>query len=71
MPRPDPPRSQYEATADVLVDRIVALGPVILNLDSPWGLFKIEGFDCSDIEPSLAQASGALAKAQDILRRHP
>lgn len=57
----------YEDTADVLTQRIVAIGPDILNIDDPWQLFKVSGFDCSDLNPSLAQASFALAKAQTIL----
>lgn len=58
----------YEQTADALVQRIVALGPQVLALDSPWGLFKIEGFTCDDIGPSLAQAAWSLEKAKTILR---
>ncbi len=60
-------RHFYEATADELTRRIVALGPLILNLNSPWELFKVDGFTCSDLGPSLAQASYALANAQRLL----
>ena len=54
----------YESTADVLVERIAALGPQILAIDDPWTLFKVEGFKCSDLEPSLFQASWALEVAK-------
>lgn len=60
---------QYELTADELTRRIVALGPQVLDLESPWKLFKVEGFHCDDIGPTLAQAQWALAKAQSILRQ--
>jgi hypothetical protein len=59
----------YEKTAETLVDRIVALipeHPEILDLDSPWGLFKVPGFACEDLGPSMAQASFALGKAKAI-----
>lgn len=59
--------NQYASTADRLVDRIVALipsHPEILALESPWGLFKVDGFKCDDIGPSLAQAAWALSKAK-------
>lgn len=61
----------YESTAQELKRRITALipsHPEILDLDSPWGLFKIDGFDCGDLEPSLAQASVALAHAKTEYR---
>ncbi len=54
----------YATTAELLTDRIAALGPVILTIDSPWALFKIDGFNCKDLEPTLYQASFALAKAK-------
>jgi hypothetical protein len=57
----------YEETANVLVRRIEALvpeHPEILNLDSAWGLFKIPGFKCDDLQPSLAQASWALGSVR-------
>lgn len=57
----------YESTADELVRRIAALIPThpeILQFDSPWPLFKVPGFKCDDIGPSLAQVSWALRKAQ-------
>lgn len=57
----------YASTAERLVERILALipeRPEILTLTSPWGLFKVPGFDCSDLDPSLAQAGYALAEAK-------
>lgn len=57
----------YVAAAERLVERILALIPTrpeILTLDSPWGLFKVPGFECSDLDPSLAQAGWALAEAK-------
>jgi len=57
---------QYSNTADLLVERIKALipeHPQILEMKEPWDLFKVSGFDCDDLGPSLFQASWALAKA--------
>lgn len=62
----------YEAVADALTERIVALmqaHPEVADLRDPWALFKVPGFDVSDLQPSLAQASFALAKAQEKYRR--
>jgi hypothetical protein len=58
----------YERTCDELTQRIVALGPCILELTDAWQLFKVSGFECRDLQPSMAQADGALAKAQSILK---
>lgn len=61
----------YGGTANLLRDRIAALIPAhpeILQMVEPWGLFKVEGFHCDDIAPSLAQASWALAAAQSMYR---
>lgn len=57
----------YASTAETLCDRIFVLipeNPQILYLDGPWAMFKIPGFDCDDLNPSLAQACGALGKAK-------
>jgi hypothetical protein len=59
----------YVATADALTNRIVALGLQVLAIDSPWALFKVDGFRCDDLAPSFAQAQFALVKAQAILRQ--
>jgi len=56
----------YVSTADELVNRISALipsRPEILKIENPFELFKVEGFKCDDLQPSLAQASWALSKA--------
>jgi hypothetical protein len=58
----------YAETCDELTRRIVALGPQVLTLTDAWQLFKVPGFECGDLQPSMAQADGALAKAQAILR---
>ncbi|HDZ25067.1 hypothetical protein LCGC14_1555360 [marine sediment metagenome] len=59
----------YESTGNELRDRILALipdHPEILTLDSCWDLFKVSGFDCRDLQPSLAQAGWALTSARCI-----
>jgi hypothetical protein len=58
----------YESIADALTERIVALGPRILDIEDAWGLFKVEGFKCDDLAPSLYQAQFALGKAKAIVR---
>jgi hypothetical protein len=60
-------RASYEKTADALVDRIIALGPQVLAVTDAWALFKIKGFTCEDLQPSLAQADWALMKAKQKL----
>jgi hypothetical protein len=59
----------YESTATALVDRISALMPThpeILRMDSAWDLFKVPGFKCDDLQPSLAQARAALSLAKHL-----
>ena len=61
----------YEQTANTLRDRIVALipdHPEIMDMESPWDLFKVDGFDCGDLAPSLYQAGYALAAAKAIVK---
>lgn len=56
-----------ESIASKLKDRILALipdRPEILTLNSAWDLLKIEGFDCGDMGPRLAQAEWALEQAK-------
>lgn len=63
------PADSYASTADQLVERIVALIPThpeILRMNSAWDLFTVPGFECSDLQPSLYQASWALSKARSI-----
>jgi hypothetical protein len=57
----------YTNAANELVGRILKLIPAhpeILIMDGAWDLFKVEGFKCDDLEPTLAQANWALAKAK-------
>ena len=64
----------YTETADELVRRIEALIPMhheIMSLTSPWDLFKVPGFKCDDLGPSLAQASAALYEAKRRARKGP
>lgn len=59
----------YTAPAEKLTKRILALipsHPEIMTLESPFDLFKIDGFKCDDLDPSLAQASWALGKARKL-----
>lgn len=66
------PEQNYSQTADELTNRIIALiptNPNILKLDSPWDLFKVDGFKCDDIGPSLFQAQWSLAKAKTIYNK--
>ena len=63
--------TMYETTARSLVERIVRLipaNPQIMQMKSAWDLFGVSGFDCADLQPSLFQASWALAKAKDVYR---
>ncbi len=64
--------SAYSAAAETLVGRILALvpkNPQIMAFESVWDLFKVPGFKCDDIGPSLAQASWALAEAKRRYRK--
>lgn len=65
----NPIEAAYTATADELTKRILALIPAhpeIMTIESPFDLFKIDGFKCDDIGPSLAQAGWALGKARQL-----
>lgn len=60
---------QYASTADALVQRILDVAktqPQILELTSPWDMFKVPGFKCDDLAPSLFQASWALGRAKAL-----
>ena len=65
----------YESTADELVKRIAKLipaNPHILKMETPWELFKVNGFKCDDLAPSMFQAGWALRKAvQDYKEPSP
>lgn len=57
----------YASVGHELRDRIVALipdHPEILDLESCWDLFNVDGFKCDDLQPSMAQAGWALAAAK-------
>ena len=59
----------YVKTADLMVERIRTVArtqPQILKLSDPWDMFKVPGFKCDDLEPSLFQASWALSKAKEL-----
>jgi len=59
----------YESTANELSARILRLideNPEIINMESAWDLFQVDGFDCSDLQPSLAQAGWALREAKRL-----
>jgi hypothetical protein len=63
----DPLTEAYESAAQELKRRILALipaNPQILTMESPFALFKVPGFVCDDLNPSLAQAAAALAAAR-------
>jgi len=63
--------NEYVEVADTLTDRILKLipdNPSILDMDDAWGLFKVEGFESNDLQPSLYQASFALAKAKQLYK---
>lgn len=54
--------------AQPMVDRILALIPMhpeILEFSSPFRLFDIPEFSCSDLNPTLAQAWNALVTAKE------
>jgi hypothetical protein len=59
--------NMYSSTAECLKDRILSLipdNPDILKIDSAWDLFKINDFNCDDLQPSAFQAQWALTKAK-------
>ena len=57
----------YEDAGQELKRRIKALipeHPEIMEMRGPWGLFKVPGFRCDDLEPSMAMADAALDLAR-------
>ena len=63
----------YDGTANELAKRITKLipdHPEILKLETPWGLFKVPGFKCDDLAPSMFQAGWALRKAVQDYKGH-
>ena len=62
----------YEATANELRDRILALIPThpeILDMTSAFDLFRVEGFKCNDLQPSMGQAMFAMESAKRAFRK--
>lgn len=61
----------YAATCEKLLERVRALGKEkpaeVLACRDAWGLFAL-GLECSDLEPSAAQASACLARVKAELR---
>ncbi len=61
--------TSYEDVADEIVRRILALIPThpeILDMQDVWKLFKVDGFKCDDLQPSMYQAMWALSRAKQI-----
>lgn len=57
----------YEEAGQELKRRIMALipdHPEIMDLPDPWGLFKVPGFECGDLQPSYAMAGAAMDEAR-------
>lgn len=57
----------YEQTYSELERRIDALvpeHPEVLDLKEAFDLFKVPGFKCDDLQPSLCQAMLALQRVQ-------
>jgi len=62
----------YMTATDELTNRILKLipdHPEIMALESPFDLFKVAGFDCKDLDPSLMQASFALSNARALYKQ--
>lgn len=56
----------YESTGNILADRILKLipeHPEILTIEGAFDMFKVEGFYCDDLQPSLGQATWAIGRA--------
>lgn len=59
-------RAAYFATCEELSRRIEAAlrrNPGV-EIKSPWDVLDLPGFDCSDLEPTYAQAAFALLEAR-------
>lgn len=66
--------AEYEACANALVDRILALIPAhpeILEMTDPFELCKLNDFIYADLQPSLFQAQWALKRAQRLHHDRP
>lgn len=63
------PEQDYEGTANALVLRMLEsllAHPEAANGDV-WGMLKVPGFRCDDLQPSMFQAGWAFAKAKKML----
>lgn len=59
----------YVETTNKLTERILELIPThpeILSFESPWELFKVDGFKSNDLDPSFMQADFALQAARKL-----
>lgn len=59
--------NRYDGVVGALADQIRALLPLqpqVLQLEDPWGLFRVPGFNCEAFNPSLEQATWALRIVQ-------
>lgn len=59
--------NRYDGVVGALADQIRALVPLqpeILQLEGPCGLFRVPGFNCEALNPSLEQAPLALRFVQ-------
>ena len=57
----------YNGVAEELAKRILALipdNPQLLEMTDCWELFKVPGFNCKDLGPTMFQAGWALNKAK-------
>jgi hypothetical protein len=60
---------QYSKTADKLTKRILKLIPKnlkILEMNTPWELFKLSDFNYEDLGPTMFQADWALNNAKHL-----
>ena len=58
----------YEQSTQELKRRILVLiptNPHIMEMADPFQLFRIPGFNCDDLSPSLAMSSMALSLAKE------
>lgn len=59
--------NQYDGVVGAIADQIRALVPLqpqILQLEDPWSLFHVPGFNFEATNPSLEQATWALRIVQ-------
>ena len=54
----------YELTKRIL--GLMEREPRVVEISDPWELFKVPGFKCDDLEPTVAEASAALGEAREL-----